>query len=102
MTLAPTFTPDRTLAELMRDLPQASEVFEENGRKIPSPRITARMPCSQPRQLSCAITTVMKEMIKPSTAKNQKMSFLVSTLRRDMKLKSCTRIREPRLASSFW
>ena len=28
----------------------------------PSPRISARMPCTQPRQLSCAMTTVISEI----------------------------------------
>ena len=44
--------------------------MRSDGRTMPSPRRMARMPCSQPRQESCAIATVTSEIANPSTMKN--------------------------------
>ena len=40
-----------------------------DGRSSPSPRINARIPCTHPRQLSCATTTVISEITAPSPTK---------------------------------
>jgi hypothetical protein len=43
---------------------------DDSGRRNrPSPRISARMPCTQPRQDSCAMATVSREMTIASPAK---------------------------------
>ena len=63
------------------------------GRIRPSPRRMARMPDTQPRQLSCATTTVTSAITRPSTAMNMIRYWRVSWLRRSMKLKSCSSTR---------
>ena len=40
-----------------------------DGRNSPSPRSNARSPCTHPRQLSCAMTTVMSETVNPRPRK---------------------------------
>ena len=41
----------------------------DDGRSSPSPRISARIPCTHPRQLSWATTTVITEITAPSPTK---------------------------------
>src|SRR5262245_42510597 len=65
------------------------------GRSRPSPRSSARMPCTQPRHDSCAMTTVISAMVRPSPTKNRNRYLRVSSLRRATKLKSCTRTSLP-------
>ena len=70
------------VAELMLGLEIADERAEilgervilrrrqaRRGRSSPSPRSSARMPCTQPRQLSCATITVITETTAPSPTK---------------------------------
>ncbi len=72
-----------------------------DGRRSPSPRSNARMPCTQPRQLNCAMTTVRSETITPSPGTGRSTYRLVSSLRRVTKLMSCTRTRLPPATSWF-
>src|SRR5205823_13112468 len=55
----------------------------------------ARRPCTQPRQLSCAMATVMSETVAPRHTKNTYRYLRVSALRRAMKLMSWTTTRFP-------
>ena len=65
------------------------------GRSRPSPRSRARTPSIHPRQLSCAITTVISETIAPSPMKKRNTYRFVSSLRRCTKLMSWTSTRSP-------
>ena len=65
------------------------------GRHSPSPRSKACRPWTQPRQLSCAIATVMSAIVAPRPTKKKKRYFRVSSLRRATKLMSCTSTRSP-------
>ncbi len=67
----------------------ASSTSEERHR--PSPRSRACSPFTQPRQLSCATTTVMSAIAPPRPTKKRNRYLRVSSLRRTTKLMSCTR-----------
>ncbi len=71
-----------------------------DGRKS-SPRNSPLTPFTQPRQLRCAMNTVISEITTASRANSEITYFFVSLLRRSIKLMSCTRINLPRYSPSL-
>ena len=85
----------RTIASRSRAIGRSSRDLGSGDSASDWPRISALMPAIQPRNDSSAITTVISAITAPIAANRYTMYFLVSALRRSMKLMSCTMSNSP-------